>query len=277
MEKGSRADRVAELHGQLETAVSELVSGEDWARMLDAAACFHRYSANNVMLIMFQRPDASRVAGYRTWQSVGRQVRKGEHGIAILAPCKYKVRLTDPDGMETGEEGWRLGGFTVEHVFDISQTDGEPIADVRPDLLTGQAPAGLWDGLARQVKAAGFSLERGDCGGANGRTDFTVRTVRVRDDVDDAQACKTLAHELGHVMLHEGSLFSCRGVVEVEAESLAYIVSAACGLATEGYSLPYVALWAGGDVKKVQDSATRVMTVARTILADLEATEETRR
>jgi antirestriction protein ArdC len=242
--------------------------------MLLTAARFHHYSPNNVMLIMLQRPDATRVAGYRTWQSLGRQVRRGEHGIAILAPCKYKVRLTDADGVDNGEEGWRLGGFTVEHVFDVSQTDGEPIADVRPDLLKGHAPEGLWDGLAQQVKAAGFTLERGDCGGANGRTDYTVHTVRVRDDVDDAQAVKTLAHELGHVMLHEGSLFLCRGVLEVEAESVAYIVSAACGLPTDGYSLPYVALWAGGDVKKVQDTATRVMTAARAVLAALEANEE---
>jgi hypothetical protein len=75
-------------------------------------------------------------------------------------------------------------------------------------------------------------------------------------------------------MLHEDSLFSCRGVLEVEAESVAYIVSAACGLPTDGYSLPYVALWAGGNVKMVRETATRVMTAARTILAAVETSAE---
>jgi hypothetical protein len=128
----------------------------------------------------------------------------------------------------------------------------------------------MWDGLARQVKAAGFTLELGDCGGANGATRFDVRTVRVRDDVSDAQACKTLAHELAHVMLHDGAI-GCRGMVEVEAESVAFIVSAASGLSTDGYSVPYVGRWASGDVKVVRETAERVVSTARAILAALEA------
>src|SRR5437870_1182895 len=146
-------DRLRALHTQLETAFAELVSGDDWARMLTVAAHFHHYSPSNVLLILRQRPDATRVAGYRTWQRLGRQVRRGERGIAILAPCSYKVRGDDePD---TDDDPRRaLRGFKVAHVFDVSQTDGEPIPDVRPALLDGDAPAGLWDALAAQVAAA---------------------------------------------------------------------------------------------------------------------------
>jgi antirestriction protein ArdC len=211
-----------------------------------------------------------RVAGYRTWQSLGRQVRKGERGITILAPCTYKQTETDQD---TGEERevWALRGFRPEHVFDVSQTDGEPLADVRPELLEGRAPSGLWDALAGQVEAEGFTLERGDCGGANGTTNTSTRTVRVRADVDDAQATKTLCHELAHIKLgHSGCITESRSRIEVEAESVAYVVLRARGASTDAYSFPYVAHWASGDPEKVLETAERVQRVARAILEALE-------
>jgi antirestriction protein ArdC len=273
MDQAERNARVRELHAELERSVAKLVEGDDWRAMLETAARFHPYSFGNVMLIMSQRPDATRVAGFQTWKTFGRHVRRGERGIRILAPCRYTIDDADAD-----EERWVLRGFKVEHVFDISQTDGEPIADVRPELLSGEAPSGLWDGLAAQAKAAGFTVERGDCGGANGVTRFDVRTVRVRDDVDDAQACKTLAHELGHVLMHEAGLaHGCRGRIEVEAESVAYIVAAASDLPTDGYSLPYVARWADGDTQVVRDTAERVIGAAGAILAALAEGEDDRR
>lgn len=275
-----RADRVRELQSQLEHQVADLVSGDDWARMLETASKFHRYSANNVMLIMLQRPDATRVAGYRAWQALGRQVRKGERGITILAPCKYRRTWTDDDGTEQTAIGIR--GFTTTTVFDIAQTDGADLPDVRPQLVEGGAPAGLWDGLAKQIAAAGFMLARcdsaQDIGGANGVTNYATRTVTVRSDVDDAQAVKTLAHELAHVMLHDRSGLAwslcmepgSRRIAEIEAESVAYVVCAAMGLPTDGYSLPYVAGWSGGDVAKVRETAERVVKAAGAILEGLE-------
>src|ERR1039458_220700 len=208
---------------------------------------------------MLQRPDATRVAGYRTWQSMGRQVCKGEHGIRILAPCHYRYKVTDDDGTETAHVGVR--GFTTATVFDVSQTEGEELPDVRPELLEGDDVAGLWDELSVQVKAAGYTVERGDCFGANGRTDHSVRTVRVRADVSDAQAAKTLCHELAHVMLHPDTAeyFQCRGRSEVEAESVAYLVCQAAGLVTDGYSWPYIAHWSDGEAKVVQETAGRVL------------------
>lgn len=262
-------DRAAALHAQLDEMVSELVSGEDWAAMLATSAKFHRYSLGNVLLIVRQCPTATRVAGFKRWQELGRQVRKGEKGIAILAPCVRKI----DDG--EGGEVRRLVGFKVAHVFDVAQTDGEPLADVRPVLLEGEAPEGLWDGLAKQVADAGFMLGRGECGGANGRTDYISRTVTVRADVSDAQAVKTLAHELGHILCgHEvRGLGWCRGVAEVEAESVAFIVTSAHGLSSDGYTLPYVAGWAGGDAAVVKATAEKVIATARQILDELEMSE----
>jgi antirestriction protein ArdC len=257
--------RLAAAHDQLTASVAALASSEAWHRMLTVAAKFHRYSPNNVLLITVQRPDASLVAGYRTWRQLGRHVRRGEKGIAILAPVVTKA---DPSpGGETDEPTRVLRGFRVTHVFDVAQTDGKPLPDTGPTLLAGGSPAGLWERLTQQVQDAGFTLDRGDCGQANGYTDHLAKHVRVRADVSPAQACKTLAHELGHVLLHgPDQTPRPRHVAEVEAESVAYVVGAAAGLPTEDYSVPYVAGWANGDLDVLHDAATRVLATARQII-----------
>ena len=239
-------------HGELVKAVGALVSGEDWRAMLEVAKRFHTYSANNVLLICAQRLDATRVAGYTTWKRLGRQVRRGEHGIAILAPIVTRTnreRKTDvPTSTEvvTPSDGERaprhaervLRGFRVAHVFDVSQTDGEPLADITPVPLEGAAPGAVFDALARLLERSGYTLLRADCSPANGKTHFLSRTVVVRPDLSPAQALKTLAHEVAHTMLHDGSEYGagCRGVAEVEAESVAYLVCGAVGLRSDVYS-----------------------------------------
>lgn len=190
---GHRPRSKALVHGHRDT---ELGSSGHSEASESFIGCNIRESPNNVLLILCQAPWATRVAGYRKWQEMGRQVRKGERGIAVLAPCTYKTGTDEHDAPEEAEPRKVLRGFRVVHVFDVSQTDGEPLPSLDAPLLDGEAPAALWDGLAAQVAAAGFELERGDCGGANGRTDYLGRVVRVRVDVESAQATKTLAHDL---------------------------------------------------------------------------------
>jgi len=280
-------DRLAELHEQITEGVAALVGGDAWRAMLDTAARFHSYSLGNLLLIGLQAPAATRVAGFRTWQGLGRQVRKGERGIAILAPCTYRPKPAEtPDGQpaRAGEAGGvapavepgrrQVRGFRRVFVFDVAQTDGEPLPEVAPVLLTGQAPSGLWDQLAGQVTGHGYTVQRGDCSGANGYTDPATRTVRVRADVDDAQAVKTLAHELGHIECgHVADLptyATCRGRCEVEAESVAYIVTAAAGMDPAGYTFAYVAHWAGGDLATVRQAAETVTKAAHSVLRQLD-------
>jgi DNA primase len=155
-------------------------------------------------------------------------------------------------------------------VWDVSQTSGAPLSErPKPNLLLGQAPEGMWDALVAQIKATGFAVHRGDCDGANGYTHFAQRVVRVRDDIDDAHALKTLAHELGHLMLHDPgredrTTRNCRGVVEVEAESVAYLVCAHVGVETGDYTFPYIAGWAGQT--DGQDAATVVAATGQRVL-----------
>lgn len=278
-------DRLARIHQQLTAAVTELTRSDAWARMLQVAARFPTYSPSNVLLIAVQRSDATNVAGLRTWNALGRRVRKGEKGIAILAPCLYKNRAdveasdeTIParEGPAEGESSRVLRGFRVVHVFDVSQTEGEPLPMLTPTQLKGAAPQQLWESLAGVVEREGFRLERGPCGGANGHTRFDDRVVRVREDVDPAQACKTLAHEIGHIRADHQTRFGghyhasvgCRGLAEVEAESIAFVVSAASGMDSGDYTIPYVAGWANGDVDLLKRTATCVLTVSRGILSD---------
>lgn len=262
-------DKLAEVHEQLTRAIDELVSGEDWTHFLEASRRMHAYSPNNVLLIMAQRPTATAVAGYRTWQALGYQVRRGEKGIGILAPVVSR-RRPEKDEDEQVEPGpvRILRGFRVVHVFDIGQCDGPPLPDLQPVLLTGDAPTALWDLLAEQVEAAGFTVERGPCPAANGRTSFGPKTVRVRDDVDPAQAVKTLAHELAHVLLHDGNEYAlgCRGRAEVEAESVAFLILSTAGLEPGAYSFPYVAAWSGGQPELVTATADRVIGCARRVI-----------
>jgi antirestriction protein ArdC len=284
---GAGGDPLTRAHDRLTAAVAALVDGDAWRAMLEVAARFPRYSTNNVLLITAQRPDATTVAGLRTWNTLGRRVRKGERGIAILAPCTYRPPATPgSDGaaaVEAAEgadperrEGRVLRGFRVAYVFDVTQTEGQPLPEVAPGPLTGDAPAQLWQRLAQVVEADGYRIERGPCGDAYGSTRFTEHIVRVRDDVAPAQATKTLAHELGHIRAEHHSRFAenyhrdnrCRGIAEVEAESIAYVVSAAAGLDTTGYTVPYIAHWAEGDTTVLRDTAARVITLAREILAD---------
>lgn len=280
-DSAERVERLVALHAQLTTAVENLANSDAWRAMLQVAGRLPTYSPSNVLLITVQRPDATRVAGFRTWKSLGRSVCKGEKGIAILAPCLYQKAETTPATQpatppvtpEHEAEQRVLRGFRIVHVFDVTQTDGEPLPDVAPDLLTGAAPDRLWEQLSTLVRADGFTVERGDCRGANGYTRFDDRTVRIRDDVDPAQAVKTLAHELGHIRAGHDTRFAdayhrsvdCRGIAEIEAESIAYLITTTAGLDVGGYSVPYVAGWSGGDPALLRSTATFVLATATEI------------
>ena len=311
----AREAKLEALHERLAESVAALVTGEDWKRALVFAARFRSRSFNNSMLIAAAHysaclegrvpdPSPTYVAGFRQWQSLGRHVVKGQSGYGILAPvtARFASRTpTDPGSwhrLGRGEKPApgevvkaRLIGVKPTHVWDVSQTVGDPLPESpRPVLLRGEAPVGLWDGLADQITSQGYELRlvssSAAIGGANGLTDFLTREVSVRMDMDDAAQVKSLIHELGHCLLHapqsahadagvaaEASLH--RGIAEVEAESAALMVGAAHGLDTSAYTIPYVATWATSvpgktPVEVVQATAERVRTTALGILDGLD-------
>ncbi len=316
MPDGTGEDRLAAIQEELTGAVEKMLASDDWRAALTAAARFRKYSFDNVLLIYVQHADAfakgrvpvpepSMVAGYRQWEAMGRHVLAGQHGYTILRPNRLQWRETkDP-----GSDQWRRLGrfehavsgapersrsrlhpnkpFGLATVFDVSQTDGDPIPEPpRPQLLAGKAPDGLWDGLGTQVAAEGFTLgdveSATDIGGANGVTNWQDMSVTIRSDMDDVARAKSLSHELGHVRMHDPrgedgtvdlakAAAVTRGAKEVEAESVAYLIGAAHGMDTTSYSLPYISTWASRDdgVATVRQVGTRVIATARDILAQL--------
>lgn len=200
------------LHTQLSDGSLALNDPQAWQAWLKFSSQFHRYSFGNSLLIMLQDPQATHVAGYQAFRAMGRQVRRGESGIKVLAPITRREPRLDDAGQPVRDEHGRVLHRThvvatkPVTVFDIRQTDGPPLPDPKigeATLLSGEPPSGLWDRLQGLLEERGFDVRRGaDLGGPNGYTDFGRRLVMVRDDVDEAQAVKTLAHEAGHVILH---------------------------------------------------------------------------
>ena len=278
----ARQATLDKLHTQLSDGILALNDPQAWQAWLKFSSQFHRYSFGNSMLIMLQDPQATHVAGYQAFKAMGRQVRRGETGIKVLAPITRREPRLDDAGQPMRDDQGRAAlrphvvGAKPVTVFDIRQTDGPPLPDPKigeAALLTGQAPPGLWEQLQDLLAERGFDVRRGaDLGGANGYTDFGQRLVMVRDDVDDAQAVKTLAHEAGHVLLHqEERNRDCRGILEVEAESVAYMVTNAHGLDSSQYTFNYVAGWALNAVTEQHDLAVILRSTGQRVIgaADL--------
>ena len=266
----SREERLETAHGLLLEGLAQLTTSDAWTRMLHVAARFHNYSAGNVLLILAQRPDATRVAGLRLWNSLGRRVNRGEHGIKIVVPITRKA--TDET---TGDDEHRIVAFSVGTVFAEDQTSGDDLDPVAPQLLTGAAPEGLIEKVCALIETEGFTVSFGDCGTANGLTNWVTRTVTIRDDLEPLAQLKTAIHEWAHCAAHAPEILTepvCRGIKEVEAESIAFIVADTLGIDTSTYSFPYVAHWASGigDLDAVQATAERVITHARKILNGLD-------
>jgi antirestriction protein ArdC len=248
-----RRERLEALHAQLTEQVDKLSNSRDWRNMLMLASKLRSYSFRNLCLINAQREDVTRVAGYRAWQALGRQVRKGEPGIQILAPLRGRQEVEDT---ETGQRSTVpvLRGFKIEHVWDIKQTDGPPVPDLRPKLLEGNAPAALWDAVVRSFDEDGYRVVREEVPyqpTANGELVPSEHLVRIHPDLGPFQALKTLLHERSHLSLGHmadlDSYWAHRGRDEAEAESTAFVIAGAWGLDTAAYSVPYVAHWAKND------------------------------
>lgn len=280
----ARQATLDQLHTQLTDGILALHDPTAWQNWLQVASRFPRYSFRNQILILRQDPHATAVCGYRAFQAMGRQVRRGEKAIKVLAPITKRVPREDAHGHpildDQGRPTYRtvMIGTKAVSVFDVRQTDGPPLPPP-PEigavgLLTGQAPPGLWDNLQTFIEGQGFTVHRAPCGDANGTTDFAARQVTVRPDLDDAQAVKTLSHEAGHVLLHaDRAATGERGMKEVEAESVAYLVTAAHGLDSTQYTFNYVAGWALQAVTPdhglddvLRSTAQRVLDAAATIL-----------
>lgn len=250
------AKRREEDRERLANAVEYLTLSDGWRQWIEVRGRFHSYSLNNTMLIASQRPEATQVAGYRVWQSVNRQVRRGEQGIRILAPMLVKEK--DADGNETGE---KVIFYKSVSVFDISQTEGEPLPEPPIEAIDGDSHSEYLPRLEAFATEIGYTVSYGATGQANGWANASKREIMVSDSLSPNGRVKTLTHEIAHALGIDYTDHE-RGEAEVIVESVAYIVCSGIGLATDGYSVGYVASWAEGDAERVRKAAETVDEVA---------------
>ncbi|MCA9305061.1 MAG: hypothetical protein KDA16_00895 [Phycisphaerales bacterium] len=267
----SKADRVRQVVERAAADLAEQLDHGDRSQLdafLTALSRFHRYSINNVFLILSQRPEATRVAGFQTWRSFGRAVKRGEKGIAIFAPMVLKPKREASNTDEVTDDRPRPR-FRVVYVFDVSQTEGEPLPKL--DRVGGYPGEALLR-LESAVTASGIVLETVDSlGGALGVS--SGGRILLRSGLPPAERFSVLAHEWAHELLHQTHAPSERPdkvVRETEAEAVAFVVSQAIGLETGSASADYIRLYRG-DKETLMASLDRIQKTACTII---EATGE---
>jgi antirestriction protein ArdC len=253
-------DKRTELLRTLAEQVETLRTSEGWQHWLNVAAKFRTYSLNNQLLIAAQRPDATRVAGFRTWQQLGRQVRKGERGIRIVAPLIRRV--TNDDRVHDSELRAVITGFKVVSVFDIAQTDGEGLPDLTMPSVT-VADDSLLDRLMTTARAAGIAVDTVETAedGTHGWYERERHAITLVASYPRAEQTRTMLHELAHA--HDTTQGDdTRPVRELVAESAAYLVGVGhFGIAMHEASTVYVTSW-GADTRTLEHLANRVRHVA---------------
>lgn len=276
----------------LESGVEELFTSNRYQEFLKTMAKFHNYSFNNTMLIAMQRPDATLVTSYKNWQSMGRQVMKGEKGITIIAPAPYKKMkekevldenqrpIMGTDGKpKTEQVEVTVPHFKAVTVFDIAQTSGEPIQTLAPELLT--AAVQDFDSFMQAIQKISPVPIRFDeiDGNANGYYHNADKEIVIKKGLSKSQTLKTAIHETVHAKLHDKEIMESLGVEkdrltkEVEAESVAYCVCSSFGLDTSDYSFPYIAGWSSSrEMKEMKASMDVIRKTAGEMIDQL--TEE---
>lgn len=262
--QGRQPDKV---HALVSAALERLEEGlrlgrsEELQQYLRVLARFHRYSLHNCLLIASQFSGATRVAGFQTWKKLGRWVRKGERGIAIIVPVTLRRREAD------GEDDETVVRFRTGYVFDVSQTEGEPLPE--PSSANGD-PGHHLANLHEFTRERGIAVEPSDAlaPGTDGLS--TGGRIVLRAGLGPAEELHVLAHEIAHELLHKGDSGTrpSKTVRETEAEAVAFVICEATGLATGRSSTDYISLYEG-DEETLRGSLARIQAVASSVLGAL--------
>jgi len=258
-----KTDAMQAVTEKLERGIREFFDSEKHKSYLKAMSRFHDYSLNNCILIASQAPDATLVAGYGTWKkSFERHVKRGETGIRILAPHIVK---TEPDEI-TGEVEQRIARFRPVTVFDVSQTEGEPLSDLV--LAELQGTVADYDRLQKTlIDTSPASVTfRPIPRSSKGSYHPKENRIELNPGMSEPQTIKTLIHEIAHATLHHERGNSTGGMRETEAESVAFIVCDRFGIDTSDYSFSYIAGYCDQDLKALRSSLDRIHGAAGQII-----------
>ena len=291
-ENNTEKQRVQELTDKLEQGLQDLFNSDSYRNYLSTMSKFHNYSFNNTLLIAMQKPDATLVAGYKSWQkNFERHVNKGEKAIRILAPAPYKIKeerdkidpvtqelLLDKDGNPQKEEvEITIPAFRAVSVFDVGQTDGKPIPELAAKELLSDVEG--YQDMIRAVEAISpvpIELEE-IAGDSKGYYDREAKRIAVQENMSESQTLKTMIHEVAHSKLHskeveqDEQMRKDRNTKEVEAESVAYTVCQHFGIDTSDYSFGYIAGWSSGrDTKELRSSMDTIRRTASELITGIE-------
>lgn len=262
---------------KLEDGVQAVFQSDNYKNYLNTMGKFHNYSFGNCVLIAMQKPDATMVAGFKAWQSkFKRNVKKGEKGIQILAPCPHKQmrEVVLSDGV-TEEREITFTTYRPAYVFDVSQTEGEELPTICKQLsLAVSGYEALLDKLT-SVSPVPVTFEDIK-GGANGFYNWEEKRIAIQNGMSQSQTIKTLVHEIAHSLLHDKETGlekdADRRTMEVQAESVSYAVNSYLGIDSSEYSFGYVAGWSSGkDIKELKNSLEVIHDTAVKIITELEA------
>lgn len=275
----AREEELNQLSEKLEKGVEAFLSSDRYREYLGYMQKFHNYSFSNIILIAMQRPDATLVAGYDSWKRKGRHVKKGEKGIRIIAPVEITVKekAEAEENLEGAQEkkeqeaegrrrpGEKITVFRPTSVFDVSQTEGQPIPTIGVEEVAGQV--GGYESMIEAVRRTSpVPICFGQIpGSAKGYYSNEEKLIMIRQGMPQAQSLKTMIHELAHAKLHDRDAMQARGeeidrmTKEIEAESTAFIVCSHFHIDTSEYSFPYVGMWSkGSDMKQLRDSMEKI-------------------
>ena len=286
------AERMKEITDRLETGIQELFESERYKAYLTTMSKFHSYSFNNTLLIAMQ--GGQLVAGYNKWRDdFHRNVKKGEKAIKILAPAPFKakkeVQKLDAQGRPVmGKDGKpvtevqeiQVPAFKIVSVFDVSQTEGEPLPSIGVEELTGSVERyGEFFKALEQTSPVPIGFEDIP-GGSHGYYHLTEKRIAIQEGMSELQTLKTAIHEIAHSKLHaidpeapaiEQSDRPDSRTREVQAESVAYAVCQHYGLDTSDYSFGYVAGWSSGkDLKELKASLETIRATAHELITTID-------
>jgi DNA primase len=256
-----RERRLTALRIRLQAAAQDVRTADDWARRLQAAARLPAETWANVLLISSQRPDARLVKGYEAWRAAGRHVNRNEKGIEIFSGRRQQKGNRRHTEADEHRHSWRDADH-VTHVWDLSQTSGQPLpARAAIGLPMGAVRPGLWEALCWLARREGYAVEREPGCPDDGTTLWAARRIRVPPGLNSGQAIWALAHQLGHVLMDNPNALvpgttttGCRGVRKAEADSVAFITCLRHGIPiAHAFASPQT--WAGSD-PRAQPGAT---------------------
>lgn len=286
----STQNKMNEIPQMLEEGVHKVFESDNYKNYLNIMSKFHNYSINNTLLIARQNPDATLVAGFKSWEkNFGRHVKKGEKGIKILAPSPYKkkvlVELVDPVSREImldingnpvkEETEVNMTAYRIVSVFDVSQTEGNPLQQIGVAELTGNVDEyELFVEALKQSTSVPISFEN-ISGVAKGYYNPVTASIAVKAGMPESQTVKTMIHEIAHSILHNDILDEAekkdRQTKEVEAESVAYTVCQHFGIDTSDYSFGYIAGWSSSkETEELKQSLETIQKTASGLINDIE-------